>query len=256
MAKVPFDQWQVESFRLTFFPTPEYTFKPEEFWQNVVGTEPDNISSVPKRGLTSVYGPYAAARLVVRGTFDRIDAIFIPPETKVDGVNIIVEDPFAAPIEEVLDSFSALAKNWVNTGDISEVVRVAFGGIFTRPTPNQAEANKELMEYLPIDIDPQSSDLFFQINPPPVRSNVIDELAYNHLSKWMIIRQTRITSTFSGDKLFRTIEEGLGISIRLEVDVNSVPSFPGSIKKNQLFDVYNELVQEATNIVSTGVKGK
>jgi len=253
MPKFPYEDWLPENLRLTAFPSPDSNLKPQAWWEAVAGSEPDQVSTA-KRGTSSVEGQYGCGKLILRSVLDRIDWLFAPSESTIENLVLLANPNSIGPIVEVMEAFTRAIEKWLQLPDSPEVNRMAFGAVLGHPTDDHKQAYLDLMEYIPVSVDPSSSDLLFQINPPPIGSKYVQGLKFNRLSKWMAAQLMVIASptiVSSGVPLLQTIAPQL--SIRLELDINTLPSFQGPIPRESLSAVFTELVDEARNIVLNGV---
>jgi hypothetical protein len=258
MPRFAFDEWLPENLRLTVFPTAESLSKPEEWWKAVTGGEPDQVSISKQKGTSSLDGPYGGGKLFLRSAVDRIDWLLAPTESTIEHLVLLGTPNSIGPMEETFAAFSAAAQKWFGLADSPGVNRMALGAILGHPVEDQKQAYLDLMDYIPVRVSPDSSDLVFQINPPPVGSKIVQGLTFNRLSKWMAAQLTVVASpnvppgvALMGVPLQQTTS--VQLTVRLELDVNTVPTFQGPIPREQLGSVFGELVDEARGIILNGV---
>ena len=73
MPRRPADDWQVESLRLTAFPTSETQVSHQTWWSELLGEEAQTISSDSKTQQMVYNGPFEDAWLTLSIKADRID---------------------------------------------------------------------------------------------------------------------------------------------------------------------------------------
>ena len=252
MPRFPFEEWLPETLRLTAFPSPDVNLKPEEWWGAATGSEPEEVS-IAKRGTSSVIGPYGGGKLILRCGLDRIDWLFAPTDSVIERFVLLGKSNSIGPIDEVMIAFTAAVERWLRLSDSPEINRMGFGPILGRPVNDQKQAYRDLMEYIPVDVPLSSSDLLFQINPPPIKSSYVPGLEFNRLSKWAVVQVMVIAAPSSievGVPLMQATTPGP--SIRLELDINTVPTFAGPIPRETRFAVFQELVDHAKSIALNG----
>jgi len=253
MARLDFDEWIVESLRLTVFPSGESTVRPAEWWQQVTGVDPDQVSTSGKKALSSAEGTFEGRKLVLRSVLDRLDWFLVPTDSATEEAVVSSEPPAIGQAADAFASFSSIVEKWFLSGDLPTINRVAFGGTLLNPVGDRRNAYVSLKEYIPVEIDPDSSDLLYQINLPRVESLSVPGLGLNRLSKWLVTHHEFFAVPIGG-VLGTPIAHGSSpTAIRLELDINTMPTFMGPILKDKLTGVYHELVQAARNIVLNGV---
>ena len=110
-----------------------------------------------------------------------------------------------------------------------------------------------LPDYVPVQVNPESSDFLYQINLPPVLSTTgIEDLRLNRLSKWSIEAWKSIALRITATTV-QAQPVPQASALRLELDINTVPTFAGPIPQERLVDVYRELVAAGREIAANGV---
>lgn len=254
MPRFPLEDWFPESLRLTVFPRSNPTFNPE-WWEGVTGAEPDELSSA-KRGTSSALGPYKTGKLLLRSGLDRIDWVFAPADSTVEKLLVSTNWDTIGPIQDVMEAFVMAMGKWFDLDDTPETNRIAFGAIMGHAVEDKEDAYRDLMQsYIPVKVDPSSSDLLFQINPPHSASKHVTGLEFNRLSKWMVAQRMVVAEMAGGVTMGVPLQQATtsGLSIRLELDINTLPTFTGLIPRALRFEVFKELVEEGKSIIRDGV---
>jgi hypothetical protein len=191
--------------------------------------------------------------LILKLEPDRIDWVLAPKEPDLNELAAEPEFVTLGPAIETLDGFSALAERWLARNDVPAVGRVAFGAILVHPEADRAAGYQRLPDYLPVQVDPASSDFLYQINLPTVPSATgIEGLRLNRLSKWTVTALKFLALRFTGTSLqAQPVPEKF--ALRVELDMNTAPGFIGPIPHERLADVYRELVTASREIATNGV---
>lgn len=253
MPRLEFDEWLAESLRLTVFPAGEATVRATDWWQQVTGAEPDQVSTSGKRAVSAAEGIFEGKKLLLRSVLDRTDWFLVPTDSATEEAVLNFEPPAIGHAGEAFALFSSIAEKWFLSRDLPTINRIAFGATLLDPVGDRRSAYAALGEYIPVEIDPDSSDLLYQINLPHVESASVPGLEFNRLSKWLVT-QHEFFAVPVGGVLGTPIAQGSSpLAIRLELDINTMPQFKGPIPKNKLPRVYHELVRAGRNIVSNGV---
>lgn len=245
MPRFPLAEWQAEQARLTVFATSEAQRSPEQWWEEIVHSEPDDVTLSPKKRSGSVQGAYGPGTLVLRTEPGRIDWLFGPGKAEVEESITTSELPSLGTALNALDTFSGVVEQWLALDDLPVVGRMAFGAALIHPETDRDAAYDRLPDYVPVQLPPRSSDFLFQINRPQRSATAIEGLIVNRLSKWNVV-QLRIMPT----AVARTFET---FNLRLELDINTAPTFPGPIPRERLFELYRELFAEGMQIATSGV---
>ena len=250
MQRFPLGDWQAEQLRLTVFAVPDATVPFSEWWEAVTEGEPDETTMNPKRRSGVIQGAFGPGKLILRLSPDRIDWVLAPPQPDMDEAT---ELPTLGPVLEMAGHFSAIAEKWLIRDDLPAIARVAFGAVLIHPEADHRTGYLRLPDYVPVPVDPESSDFFYQITLPPVPSATgIEGLRLNRLSKWSVVAMNLAALTFMGEAV-QAQSLLKSFALRLELDMNTVPSFPGPIPHERLVDLYRELVSTGQGIATNGV---
>jgi hypothetical protein len=154
--------------------------------------------------------------------------------------------------EEVVHEFSGLMERWFNAENSPEAKRLAFGAVLLSEVPNVENGNAVLRRFLPkFEIDDDSVDFFYQINRRRNSTSGIKGLRINRLSKWSVSSVTE--AVLEPQEV--TVQLPMAIvrhAVRLELDVNTVPEFPGPIPRPMRFAIFSELVKMGIEISMKG----
>jgi hypothetical protein len=255
MPRYPFTDWIAEQLRLTGFRLPGAPdLAAEQWWEAVVGAPADESTANPKLGLKTLASTFDAGKLVLKLELGRIDWLFVPRDPDPTA-GLPSEFPSIGPIAERLEVFSDIVTRWLGRNDAPDLVRLAFGTVVRHPEPDDRAAYSRLPDYLPIRVDPESSDFSFQINIPTRSRSGIDGLRINRLSRWSVMALARVAFQFNSVKMaaMPTPTTTTDYALRLELDINTAPEFQGSIPKGRLIEVYRELVSGGQNIIAEGL---
>jgi hypothetical protein len=245
----PVDAWQVESVRVTAFPSEVVPVERISWWDDIVGVPPETVVSRPKTGQYQTQGEFEGRRLVLQIQPGRIDWNVSPT------VQVAEEDPkipLLGPFTDVIASLTKVVASWLPQAP--PIKRVAFGAILVQPVENRRAGYVLIKKYLPgVAIDPDgSSDFFYQINRPrPSTTPIGDDLRINRLSKWSVQVAQRVTVTIdSGGIEGRAFAEE--VACRLEVDINTAPDFSGVLPSEQLVPLLQEMTELGREIAQKG----
>lgn len=253
MPRLPLADWRAESVRLTVFPMPDATARSPEWWEAVADDQPDETTMNPKKGSQLIHGAFDPGKLILRLEPDRIDWVLAPPERDTDELVAACEYPALGPSTEMFDTFSAIVVKWLTRDDLPAIGRIAFGAVLIHPEADRQAGYLRLPDYVPVKVDPESSDFLYQINLPPVPSATgIDGLSLNRLSKWSVAAWKPLTLRFTGSAV-RTQSVPERYVLRAELDINTVPTFEGPIPGERLVEIYRELVAAGRAIATDGV---
>ncbi len=253
MPRLPLADWQAEQARLTVFPMPDAVTRSANWWQMVTDNQPDEITTNPKKGSGLIQGAFDPGKLILRLEPDRIDWVLAPPDPDMGELAVAREFPTLGPAMEIIDAFSAIVEKWFRRDDLPAIARMAFGAVLTHPEGDRRTGYLRLPDYVPVRVDPESSDFLYQINLPPVPSATgIEGLRLNRLSKWNVVALKLVAFTVAGTAVqAQPVSEVF--AVRVELDINTAPAFTGPIPRGRLVDVYRELVATGHSIAANGV---
>jgi hypothetical protein len=241
--------WQTGLLRLTAFYNPEISFDTQDWWEKVVGTEPETHTS-RQRG----------QQIISEGAFENGKLTLIIQPDRIEWRYVIVEDISETEVEfqtlgtlvNSLNTFKKMAKQWLKMSDIPTFRRLAFGAVLRQPVRDFREGHNLLLSnYLRFDPNlDNSTDFLFQINRPIASSIGINSLNMNRLTKWSMLRQQQGTIVLTPAPVFKERED-LYI-VRLELDINTSADFQEELPSDRLNDIFDELVKLGMEIAEKG----
>lgn len=249
-TRAPLSAWQIESFRVTVFPTsplPEGTGK--EWWGKLTGELPEEQLSRPKQGIRQEEGSFEGGRLIFTDQSVRIDwqlrFMNIPPAEEKLSLGVFPDG---------LDSFLKLMSTWLTFETLPPIGRLAFGANILLPVVNHDAAYRQLSAYLTDFHVPEGdvSDFLYQINRPRKSLSNISAMNINRLSKWSAIRLTLKAGVPGAESPPMQLEEKY--FCRLELDLNTSLEWKEEIPRSQLLPIFEELVQLGKEIIEEGDK--
>ena len=241
-------KWLIESLRVTVFPTEEIDLSCH-WWEASFNRPPDEYIAKAREGFVIEKGDFEEGEIIIRTQRARIDWTYqfkndVPP----------TEIPNLGPYPDNAVSFISVVKKWLESAP--PIKRIAYGPVLIMPVDSMAQGYEILNSLLPkVDIDQEGcSDFFFQINRPRPTTTDINRLDINRLSKWNV-RTLRLGSFAVGAGGITptaplTLEEWF--VCRLELDINTSPTYEDSIQDKKSLDVLNELIEFAGEITSKG----
>lgn len=242
-------QWQVESLRMTAFPSHGSLVNPEGWWRSVCAQEPETQVIRAQIGERQEQGTYQGAILTLRAQQIRVDWTFTPvapePESRIGFLTI-------GQFEETCTRFSELMQRWIPLSP--PLSRIAFGVIALLPVSGHAEGYERLASYLPaVKLDAEgSSEFLYRINRRRLSKSGIKDLQINRLSTWSLLRaEYRAVSLDSGAAL-QVVQGEPIFACRVELDVNTIAGFNGILIPDQSLIVFRELVDLARESVRDG----
>jgi hypothetical protein len=254
MPPYPFAEWSAEQVRLTVFPLPGAAKpNPEQWWEAIVAAPAEESTANLKMGLRTLAGIFHDRKLILKLELDRIHWLFAPQDPDPAG-GLSGEFPSIGPIAENLELFSGIVERWLGRTDIPDLVRIAFGAVVRHPEPDRRSAYLRLPDYLPLRIDPESTDFNLQINVPRGSRTGIDGLRINRLSRWAIMGLARIALRADGGTIGAEASQYVNHALRLELDINTSAEFRVALPRERLIELYRELVAFGRDIITEGLQ--
>ncbi len=248
--RLPLSAWQVESLRMTAFPSPAAQVATEPtWWGDLVGESSETQILHAKQKVRREEGPFERGRLVLTTQPSRIDWLYIAVDDPEGGQE---EPPTIGPFPEVLSSFSRLMFRWFELSACPLVQRLAFGAILLQPVDNQQEGYRQIAAYLSnrsLNLE-GVTDFSYQINRPRNSTSGIAGLRINRLSKWAAPIWTMAELPVTPEAGLRVRQRGA--VCRLELDINTTPDFPGDLPREYLPRIFEELVNLGQEIAREG----
>ena len=243
----PLADWDTEQIRLTAFVAEGVEIEADNWWQDVLGAQPDSSTKRPKIGDLFQKGAALGGQITMRAQPTRVDWVFNPttelPEERLDRSEII------APFGDALAKFSEIVERWFKLAP--PINRLAFGPIVLLPVNDAIHGLQRLMSYLPvleITASEDITDLLFRINRRRMSQSGID-LMINRLSAWSVVTVE-----------YKHLVPGKGIlsggkpshSCRVELDINTAPDYPKTFNREQVLTLWGELKTLGVEIIEKG----
>ena len=244
---LPLDQWETEQLRLSVFQSTGGAAIPSEWWEALAGSPPDESTSNPKRGSATVSGVLDSRKLVLGVELDRIDWLLLPEDQLAPN-----QVPSIGKPQEALASFSTLIESWLQRDDVPDVVRMAFGAVLHHPEVDHNAGYGRLPEYVPAEVDLETTDFLYQINQPKATETDIRDLIINRLSKWSVALLRVVAVTPIGPQVTWPDVH----TLRVELDINTAATFRGPLPRQRLVGVFRELVAFGVETVEHGVRNR
>lgn len=236
--------WQIESLRLTAFPSPAYQFTDPSWWKELVGEAPERKIQF-KIGGQREEGLFGPGMLILNTEPSRIDWILTQNPKNEEYI------PLLGGFSEVLDPFFELMRRWLEKGH--QIQRLAFGAILQVPADNRESGYKELSKYLRhVKLDPiNSSDFLYQINRPRDTKLDIKDLRINRLTKWSV-SSWKLSHLSFGSEVVKYPSVKEEFACRLELDINTATDYPYELPPKKLNHIFQELVELGKEIAIKG----
>lgn len=210
----PTREFQTESLRLTGFLSPAERVEDPRWWSDLTGSPPETRTAKPGRGEMQEAGVVNDRTLTLAIQPGRLDWLLTPRFEQ----GVTPETPWAGTFRDALDSFSELMGRWLPNSPA--LIRVAFGAVAHRPVVDKAAGYRRLAEYLTcLRIDPNSEDLFYQINRPR-ESAIVAGLKINRLSRWSVAQFMSLRLAMSGQTVQPNVAAG-PFSCRIDLDLST-----------------------------------
>lgn len=241
--------WLVEKLRCTVFLDVENmeSVDPQEWWDSTIGESPEQTVTKPRERDFQFSKDHFGGSVTLQSQPTRADWQLFGkrPEDELPSL------PILGPVSEYFPTFLKIVQPWL--GNLPPIKRIAFGAVLLIPVRNHQDGYQTLSIFLPdmnIDVE-KSSDFTYQINRPRDSSTSIDGLEINRLSKWSVLLARGFTISVLGNAETVELPDGL-YAVRLELDINTNPDFKDPLLGKDLPAIFQELVENATEI---GAKG-
>lgn len=230
--------WQVEALRITAFPENNTS----ALWKQCVDKEPTDIR-IQRTETREV--KYKNGRIFLIEHPDRIEWRYLAKQDDNEPLRL----PIIGSLEEELDVIVELARKWLNSSDIFQLNRLAFGAVLLNPVENMLRGYENLRGFLPflasVDLSENSSDFNYQVNRQR-NSKIIAGLPINRLTRWGVIRLKQFDLTQA-----RVTDLNL-VASRLELDINTASERTNSLPSADLANLFDELVQMGLELSEKG----
>ena len=228
------DGWRVESLRLTAFPVPQSTPDAERWWRELLGPEsPNQVVRKPKTGDVQVEGTFKDSLLVMQAQVMRFELRQV-----LDAPQLPNAATPECHYDDARPAFRDLALKWLGLDTCPALLRLAFGAVLTKPAENLEAGYDALRLYLPsVKLTPDSSDFLYQINRRR-SSTTVRELSINRLSRWSVQQSQELLLRDDG----RVVRQSVKLTCRAELDVNSSLERTDALPREELPNLFDELV--------------
>jgi hypothetical protein len=252
MARLPLTEWRAEQFRLSAFPALGAATRSADWWEAATGLQPEQNTANPRKGSAVISGPLGTAKLVLGLEPDRIDWLLVPD---IEAMTLGNEVPHLGALTNVLGGFSEIIERWLARDDVPELARLAFGAVLNHPESDRRSGYQRLPDYVPVEVNPDSTDFQYQINLPVASRTGVEGLEINRLSKWSVAVYTRFALRVNGGVAQRTVQAPL-YAFRVELDINTSQMFEGALPRPRLIDLYRELASLGQDVAAAGVANR
>jgi len=231
---------------MTAFPTPDAEVIGQDWWTPVVGELPEQRVDQPRTGEKQEIAEYKNGQLILQTQPIRINWLY---QVNDDPLQEAAAISTLGIFSDALADFHELMNKWFLLDSSPAVSRLAFGAILLQPIGDIRKGYETLSSYLPfLSLDPiNSSDFLYQINRRRETTTQIPNLKINRLTKWSVLR-TQLT--VSALRTAARVSEAF--ACRLELDINTAPEFEGEFRKEQLVEIFDELVKLGVEIAEKG----
>lgn len=242
--------WRVEQLRLTVFLPTDLRQPAPSWWREIVGQEPPN-QTIQQGILIQHVGPlrgdYCQFALEIKS--GRVDLTFGPlPSSQMP-----TGFPSFDELGRSLQVFRELLLPW--TEQITEVRRIAFGGVLTVAVLDRIAGYRALQPLLPsltLDVE-RSSDLLYQINRHATSSG-IPGLHVNRLSNWGVVlaKMQQFQIGPGGTPLVLGSNDTTFAAVRLQLDINTDADRVEPLPSGTIRPLCEELVGYGEQIAARG----
>lgn len=240
--------WQVQTLRLTAFPSPSASVSEPDWWHELLGEPPEKRVSRPKRGGQQEEGSFGGGRLILRLDAARIDWLLTTTADQ-DEANEGIQTIGA--LDDLLGRFRELMLRWLAKGP--PLQRLAFGAVLLQVVENRQKGFQLLARYLPaLQLEAEgSSDFLYRINRPRGSCTGIQGLSINRLATWYVATW-KTTAVSLGPDAVQVLPGLERFTCNLELDINTGPEFQAELSGEQLTSVFQEVVEFGLEIARQG----
>lgn len=249
----PLEAWQVEKLRMTCFPKPGMTFDRQNWWAEVVGSDPDSRTVQKPLAMQTDKGPFGKSTLHLGVSPLRIDWVLAHQQPdQAQGFPMPLVGPFPAASQ----AFCGLMNKWFGLSNCPTAVRLAYGAVLLQPVETRIAGYQLCEKYLSrsVTIDAQNSrDLDYRINRPRDTKSGIAGLRIYRLSRWatMVINIEGVLPSSGGPRFVR-MPSCEAYAVRLELDINTASEYEGELPPEQLPRIFDELKTCGEEIAAKG----
>lgn len=232
-AQLGLEPWQIGDLRLTAFPV---TPAEGKRWESLLGRRPETSSSRNLDAEIEESGPFTTgSTLTYRRNSQAMQWMLHSDKLGADS--------FMSA--QALGPFSELIGRWL--ADCPSLQRLAFGAALYLPVKSRDDGYRRLESYLHLGLkySDEEGDFLYQYNRRR-RSQSVPEVKINRLSKW--------TWVPLGDVRVQDgkLEFPEKSACLLELDVNTVPEFQGTLPRDRCVPLFEEMTALAVEIAGRG----
>lgn len=240
-------KWQVETLRITVFPSEIAEVSVAKLWDSVIGRDPDEIRF--QRGkIDAREVEFGNGRLVLAKQDDRIDWLYLSkPAGDLDSERLQL--PIIGNLEGELKTFTAWANPWFESSDMHSITRLAFGAVLLIPVKSVEEGNSVLSDFLPNMNLRNVRDFNYQGNRRR-QSRVDSGIVINRLSKWNVYSGQLMKLAANPMQAPQVYDPK--IACRLELDINTFQERREPLPTRKLSKMFKELVKLGIEISEKG----
>ncbi len=243
----PLSDWYMGFVRFTaFYSGDDHDFPLSDWWSTIIDETPDEEVKKPKERQAAIIGRFQGGVLSLGFQPLRIDFVLQPHAIEsqvVSGSSVL------GSLEEVSDKFIEATKKLINLETFPCLSRIAYGAILILPVENRISGYKQLQQYLSsVKLDAENSrEFMYRINRQRPTQVGLQDMCINRLSKWSVAVFHLITG----------IPPNLQVvdptyACRIELDINTCNEFKGTLPKDKLNDILDELVGMGKEIAAKG----
>jgi hypothetical protein len=183
------------------------------------GSEPEQVTSLPKEQVTQVAGPFANAHLSIVSAPGRIDVLLQPPQPVPVPAGAV---SIAIPQHTVEDAQALLSVVSGKLGPLTEriplVQRLALGGLFLKEAPSTEASYMELKRLLKsVTVRPEKMrELIYRVNWPVS----LDGEDFNRLGIWGSLAVKVRAIGAEGSNEIPLVDKSY---VSFEFDINTAP---------------------------------
>ncbi len=235
--------WQLEFVRLLAFPASPPVFLDQEWWNDLVGEQPEDFVSTHKKEFRDERGSFQGLLLSLTVDFSRVVWEARPPAVVDQSGNFPTLD---GPFREKLDWFVDLLHPWLTTS-CPPLLRLAFSAKLLHPAATAKEAYRVLAAHLPtVNLDSNPNDFLLQINRRKDESGVVGGLPINRISTWS---KMNVAIVVESGKSFQWPDRCYSA---LDLDINTAPERAEILPRDSLPQLFQELASLGVEIAERG----
>lgn len=235
--------WQLEFVRLIAFPVSPPVVVEQEWWKDLVVSQPEDYVSIRKKEYRNDRGLFQGVLLSLTVDFKRIVWEARPPAVVGPSGDYPTLD---GPFRDKLGWFVALLNPWLMT-TCPSLLRLGFSAKLLQPAPSAKEAYRVLATHLPIvKLEPSPNDFLLQINRRKAESDVVAGLPINRVSTWS---KMNVGIVIEPGQSFQWPDRCYSA---LELDINTAPERAEVISRDSVPQLFQELTSLGVDIAERG----